>query len=287
MNTNLDAPDIPLPGLQRTSLPYEKQLDLDPRWALNEGSRHFEETSAVFAALRKIAKRLEELGIPYAVVGGMALFRHGLRRFTEDVDILVTKESLAKIHEALDGRGYLPPHRHSKNLRDAELGVRIEFLITGAYPGDGKEKPVAFPDPAQVRFEADGIQYIQLNKLIELKLASGMTNPGRLKDLADVLELIKILNLPESHANDLDPYVRERFVSLLKEARRRYVAVWTKGQLDDPAFSRTLAEMRADGIVVEEIEHSDDVRLVSINGAVAAKYDMIEEAEYWTRDDAK
>jgi hypothetical protein len=52
------------------------------------------------------------------------------------------------------------------------------------------------PDPRQVSFEAEGIDYISLPKLIELKLASGMTNPGRLKDLSDVLELIKILNLP-------------------------------------------------------------------------------------------
>src|SRR5262245_48103097 len=63
-------------------LEYEKQLNRDPRWALSEGSRHFEEKSSVFEALHKIARRLKDLGIPYAVIGGMALFRHGLRRFT-------------------------------------------------------------------------------------------------------------------------------------------------------------------------------------------------------------
>src|SRR3954470_2671778 len=76
---------------------YEKRLERDPRWALSEGSRHFEEKSAVFDALRKITKRLEDLEIPYAVVGGMALFQHGLRRFTEDVDILVSKDDLKKV----------------------------------------------------------------------------------------------------------------------------------------------------------------------------------------------
>src|SRR5437868_10012467 len=77
---------------------YEEQLDRDPRWALSEGSRHFEEDSAVFQALHNITSRLKALGIPYAVVGGMALFRHGLRRFTEDVDLLVTKKDLHVIH---------------------------------------------------------------------------------------------------------------------------------------------------------------------------------------------
>ena len=115
---------------------YEEQLNRDPRWALSEGSRHFDEKSAVFSALHGIAGRLNELGIPYAVVGGMALFNHGLRRFTEDVGILVTRDSLKTIHKKLDGLGYLPPYAHSKHLKDTQLGVRIEFLISGEFPGD-------------------------------------------------------------------------------------------------------------------------------------------------------
>src|SRR5690242_11621239 len=97
---------------------YEQRLNADLRWALIEGSRHFEENSAVFKALRRIAKRLEELGIPYAVVGGMALFHAGYRRFTEDVDILVSRDDVDKIHASLVGRGYRPNHAGSKNLRD-------------------------------------------------------------------------------------------------------------------------------------------------------------------------
>ena len=125
---------------------YEDQLDQDLEWALKEGSRHFEEKSAVNDALRRITQRLDELGIPYAIAGGMALYMHGFRRFTEDVDILVAKEDIKRIHEALEGRGYRPPFEKSKNLRDTENQVRIEFLLSGGYPGDGKPKPVAFPD---------------------------------------------------------------------------------------------------------------------------------------------
>ena len=87
---------------------YEKRLKSDSRWALSEGSRHFEENSAVFSALHKIARRLDELKIPYAVVGGMALFKHGYRRFTEDVDILVSKEGLKRLHRELEGLGLSP-----------------------------------------------------------------------------------------------------------------------------------------------------------------------------------
>ena len=77
-----------------TVVPYETRLKHDFDWALQEGSMHFEEESAVQKTLRRITKKLDELGVPYAVVGGLALFFHGYRRFTEDVDILVTKDNL-------------------------------------------------------------------------------------------------------------------------------------------------------------------------------------------------
>src|SRR5687768_4369529 len=102
---------------------YENRLNQDSRWAMLEGSRHFDEKDAVFDSLRGITKRLENLQIPYAIVGGMAMFKHGFRRFTEDVDILVTRESLDRIHRELTGLGYLPPHSQSKHLRDTSTGV--------------------------------------------------------------------------------------------------------------------------------------------------------------------
>jgi len=40
-------------------------------------------------------------GFPNAILGGMALFRHGFRRFTEGVDVLVSQPDLKRIHERL------------------------------------------------------------------------------------------------------------------------------------------------------------------------------------------
>ena len=199
---------------------YERELDRHAEWALREGSMHFDEKSAVHVALRQIVHRLRELGIPFAVVGGMALFLHGFRRFTEDVDLLVTSEGLKQLHEALEGLGYVPPFRGSKDLRDATNGVRIEFLISGQFPGDGKPKPVAFPEPAGATVEVKGIPLLRLPQLIELKLASGMTGTGRLKDLADVQELIRILNLPADFAAQLNPYVRAKYGELWADLHR-------------------------------------------------------------------
>jgi hypothetical protein len=193
---------------------YESKLNSNLDWALHEGSMHFDERGAVHQSLRHIANRLNELKIPYAVAGGMSLFAHGYRRFTEDVDILVTAEGLSEIHRRLEGLGYVAPFAGSKQLRDTDTGVRIEFLVSGQFPGDGKPKSVAFPDPSKSGIEIQGIYYLRLEKLIELKLASGMSNAARLKDLGDVQELIRLLNLGADFELKLDPYVRERFAEL-------------------------------------------------------------------------
>ena len=195
---------------------YEEHLDSDLEWALTEGSRHFEEKSAVHETLRDIAHRLDELKIPYAIVGGMALFMHGFRRFTDVVDVLLTAEGLKAVHENLVGLGYVPVFEGSQNLRDVSHGVRIEFLVAGRFPGDGKPKSVAFPDPGATFVEKHGIRCLRLANLIEIKLASGMTSPGRLRDLADVQELIRHTGLGLEFAEQLDPWVREKYVELWK-----------------------------------------------------------------------
>jgi hypothetical protein len=194
---------------------YEEQLSRDHDWALKEGSLHFEEKNAVHRTLRQITQRLTDLGIPHAVVGGMAMFAHGFRRFTDDVDLLVTRESMDRIIESLEGLGYVQPAGTSTKLKDTETGVRIEFLITGHFPGDGKPKAVAFPDPKDVATEIGGIKYLGLPTLVELKLASGMTGGlHRQKDLTDVIELIKALNFQAEMADKLNPFVREKYLEL-------------------------------------------------------------------------
>ncbi len=182
--------------------------------AIEEAGRFFMRKDPVHQSLLQIAQRLEKSGIDYAVAGGMALVAHGYHRTTEDIDVLVTSEGLESAHQSLLGHGYLPAFSGSKQLRDTRTGVRIEFLVTGQYPGDGKPKPVCFPEPAGASTEIDGMRYVKLPVLIELKLASGMTNPGRLRDLADVQELIRVLRLPADYVKQLDSYVTEKFTEL-------------------------------------------------------------------------
>jgi hypothetical protein len=193
---------------------YEQQLADQLEYALAEGGMHFDEKSAVHRTLREITRRLGQLGIDYALVGGMALFAHGFRRFTEDVDLLVTRESMDRVIEGLEGLGYIRPAGSSTKLRDTQTRVRIEFLISGGYPGDGKPKPVSFPDPAGKVVDIGGLKVLGLPQLVDLKLASGISAAHRLKDLSDVQEVIRVLKVPRDFADKLNPYVRDKFIEL-------------------------------------------------------------------------
>lgn len=186
---------------------------------VEEAQRFFMGESKVQQALDKVAHLLEEDGIPYAIIGAMALNAYGYRRLTVDVDLLLTPEGLEAFKAKHLGLGYIQKFPGSKGLRDTEHGVPIDVVLAGEYPGDGKPKPVAFPDPASVAVRGERVALLPLPRLIELKLASGMTAPHRLKDLADVLEMIRILKLPAGMAEELNPYVQEKYQELWKAAQ--------------------------------------------------------------------
>jgi hypothetical protein len=201
---------------------HEERLQGEYGRLLREASAHFEGRSGVYRTLLNLARRLGEEGIPYAVVEGMALGKHGYARMTEDVDVLMTPEGLAAFRTRLVGKGYVSAFAGaSKAFRDTETQVRIEIITTGEYPGDGKPKSVAFPDPREASVEVEGVRVVTLEKLIELKLASGISAPHRLRDLADVQDLIGVLSLPADFAERLDESVRDEYRRLWRGAQSK------------------------------------------------------------------
>lgn len=203
-------------------LTYEETLRQGGESMLREASAYFAGAGRLYGTLRRLAKRLEGAGIPYALLGGLALAEHGYPRLTEDIDVLLTAEGLELFRQTFVGRGYRPAFAGAtKTFRDAESSVRIEMVTTGEYPGDGRPKPVAFPDPGDpgVASEVDGLRIVTLQTLVELKLASGTTASHRLRDLADVQDLIVRLNLPLSLADALDASVRGAYRDLWNKAQ--------------------------------------------------------------------
>ena len=189
-------------------------------WAGVENARRFFMGEAdVQRALERLARILDEKGIPYAIIGALALNEWGYRRVTVDVDVLLTPEGLGALKGEVLGRGYVEKFPGSRGLRDTEAGVDVDVVLAGEYPGDGKPKAVVFPDPAEAAVRGRRVALLPLDTLIELKLASGMSAPHRLRDLADVLELIRVLSLPREKAESLDSSVRARYLELWQAAQ--------------------------------------------------------------------
>ncbi len=182
----------------------------------------FMERSPIHEAMRRLSSTLKEMNLSFAIAGAMAANMHGHRRTTADVDILIGRDALQRFKTEWIGRGWVDKFEGSKGFRDTLNDVDIDVLIVGEFPGDGLPKPVAFPEPDSIAVVSDEIPYVSLKTLIELKLASGMTAEHRIKDMADVIELVRVNELSRSYADELDPYVRAK-----------YQAMWRAAQVDE------------------------------------------------------
>jgi len=168
--------------------------------------------SPIHDTMRRLSAVLKEMDIPFAIAGAMAANAHGHHRTTADVDVLMQREDLQRFKLHWLGRGWVDKFAGSKGFKDTRNNVTVDVLLSGDYPGDGLEKPVAFPTPgAVVEVRDDGLPYLTLAVLIELKLASGMTASHRPRDLDDVIQLIRVNRLTLDYVQELSSYVHEKF----------------------------------------------------------------------------
>lgn len=174
-------------------------------------------------ALHKLTAILEADGTPYAIIGAFALGAYGHQRATIDVDLILRDDDLQAFKRKHLGRGYAERVAGTGKLLDTEFNVKVDVLSTGRFPGDGQPKPIAFPDPATTAIRGDSFALLPLPRFIELHLASGMTAPHRLHDLADVLNLVRLAGLPAELEYDLHPWCRDKFREL-----------WIAAQGQDP-----------------------------------------------------
>jgi hypothetical protein len=186
-----------------------------PRNFLKDIDMFFQKRDPVHQTMRRITKQLEKAKIPYAVVGGMAVFAHGYRRTTDDLDLLLTREGFAAFRGLFVPKDYEAVSGRPKRFTDPANGVTFDILVTGLFPGAGKPGPIAYPDPAAVSEIIEKIRVVDLPTLIQLKLAA-----RRFQDFADVVSLIRVHNLDETFQSKLHPAVHRDYIECLEEKRR-------------------------------------------------------------------
>jgi len=175
----------------------------------------FQGKDPVHQTMRRLIKRLGKASIPHAVVGGMAVFAHGYRRTTDDLDILVTSDGLLQFRSRFVSKYYTPHPTLRRRFTDRVNGVTVDFLVTGLFPGSGKPGPIAYPDPSSTTEIIRNVPYVDLVTLITLKLAA-----RRHQDFADVVNLIRPHGLDESFCSRLHPSLQRDFIECLEEKRR-------------------------------------------------------------------
>ena len=169
----------------------------------------------VHQTMQRVVRHLQDTGIAYAVVGGMALNAHGYHRTTGDVDFLLNAEGFDQFRNKLVGVVLDRVPRRPRRFVDRANRVTIGTLVTGRFPGSGDPGPIAFPDPSEVSETIDDIRVVNLATLVELKLAA-----RRWRDFADVVELIRFNDLDVSFTENLHPSVRDDYIECLEEKRR-------------------------------------------------------------------
>lgn len=153
--------------------------------------------------LLEVAKAAAEAtGAP--VLGGVAVFLHGYPRTTADVDLFA--EDAKKVGAALRRAGATWNARKREFVLDS---VPIQ-LVTSEQTG-------GTPEHVSV---IRGIPVVGLPDLIRFKLRTGLDNLNRVKDLADVVELIRRIPLDKRFATRLPKSQRAAFKKLVDAVRK-------------------------------------------------------------------
>jgi hypothetical protein len=146
--------------------------------------------SRIEATLRKAVRVLARFRIPHFVCGGFAVQEHGYPRFTQDVDIIVP--DVGPAYDTLCTNGFL--ENPGATVTDPETRLKIDLRPGGQKLDSG---PLQLPLPTMVSEEP---QILTLEALIGTKL-SAYVGRGieRVKDYADVVELMKANQLPRGY----------------------------------------------------------------------------------------
>jgi hypothetical protein len=170
----------------------------------------------LFARVHQLHRMLSEAGIPYRLVGGLAVYMHVYERdplaarLTADVDAAIRREHLSAVIAAAEKAGWV--HRHVAGidmLVDADLpkarsAVHLIFLNEKVRPEYAEPVPDSPPETT-----SEGILLAPVADLVQMKLTS-----YRLKDRVHIQDLDSVgLITPEIEAR-LPALLRSRLAEV-------------------------------------------------------------------------
>lgn len=159
------------------------------------------------SSIEAVARSLNDAGVQFVVVGGLAVVAHGYPRSTQDLDLVIRLDAptIRAAFRALDALGYRPivpvtaegfadPAQRARWIH--ERGMTVLGFQSDLHPETAVDvfatEPFDFQSEhsaAVVEEVADGvpIRIVRLPMLMQLKMTA-----GRPQDLADVAELRRL-----------------------------------------------------------------------------------------------
>lgn len=175
-----------------TLLQYEAMLILEGR-------------GAILDVARDVSRVLQDADVSGVVIGGVAVVLHGHVRTTVDVDVLVL-DALEPAAAALRSADYRFNRRRREFLKQ---NVPVHLLTV---------EQVRLP-PAEF-VVIDHVRTVGLADLIQMKLDTGLRDPLRAQDLADVIGLIRQNSLTGAFAARIAKHLRPDFRKLARAVQR-------------------------------------------------------------------
>jgi hypothetical protein len=207
-----------------SSNPVHQSQGIVPRWTAQTVGMNWDILDRMERAVAKVRERLlrataalNQLGVPYAVVGGNAVASwvarvdEGAVRNTRDVDILVRRSDLPAITAALEHAGFV----HDELLdvvmfRDGPEGKPSEAVhLLFAGEKTRPDHPLTAPEIQTVEDPAN-FPVISLEHLVVMKLMS-----NRDKDRTHLRDMIGVGLIDASWLPKLPPELADRLKHIL------------------------------------------------------------------------
>ena len=163
----------------------------------------YDEVEVLLSVVDRLGQLMDEAGIPYQLIGGMAVFLHVRSvseenaRLTNDVDVAIRRADLDTLRKCAPNHGF--EFRHAAGidmLIDAEKRKAkgaIHFVFAGEKVRPDYLAPV--PEIVDPPF-AHGVRIAPISDLLQMKLTS-----YRLKDMTHVRDMLNVgLITPEVEA---------------------------------------------------------------------------------------
>jgi Uncharacterised nucleotidyltransferase len=136
--------------------------------------------------LSQLTAALRQLGVRYALIGGLALASHNVIRATQDIDLLVEKEKADALDAKLAELGYRCIHRSADAGNYLRGDERVDLLYA--------HRPIAkrlLAGAAELNTSLGSLRVISTEGLIGFKLQGLVNDPRRTQDLEDIRALLR------------------------------------------------------------------------------------------------